>query len=86
MEKRLEKGEFEESKTRQEARNDEDMTFGTCGEMRAWSSGPQLGDMKKCVKLNKKIMFKPSTASQQNILYAFSSVAIFSVMLSVKTS
>lgn len=49
MEKSLEKGEFEESKTRQEARNDEDVTFGTCGEMRAWSSGPQLGDMKKHV-------------------------------------
>lgn len=52
----MEKGEFEESKTRQEARDDEDVTFGTCGETRAWSSGPQLGDMKKRVKPNKKIM------------------------------
>ena len=35
--KRLEKEEFEESKTRQEARDDEDMTLGTCGERMAWS-------------------------------------------------
>ena len=49
MEKILEKEEFEESKTRQEARDDEDVTLGTCGETRAWSSGPQLGDMKKHV-------------------------------------
>lgn len=47
--KRLEKGEFEESKTRQEARDDEDVTLGACRERMAWSGGPQLGDMKKRV-------------------------------------
>lgn len=54
MEKRLEKVEFEESNTRWEAGDGEDMT---CGRARAWCSGPQPGGHKEsCGKLNKKMM------------------------------